>query len=70
MAFRTKKRSPYDKIVKNVLEQFRQEMAPVRDVALSQERIFAQNEKIIEFLRQIWERLEDRQSTARTQGPG
>jgi hypothetical protein len=65
----SKKRSPYDKLIKNVLERFHQELEPVRDVAASQERLIAQNEKITEFLRQIWDRLEQREAN-RTQGPG
>jgi len=70
MALVSKKRSPYDKLIKNVLERFHQEMAPVQDVSAKQEKIIAQNEKIIEFLRQIWDRLEQREAASRNQGPG
>lgn len=58
----SKSRSPYDKLIKSVLEQFRKELEPVREVAVGQERLVAQNEKIIEFLRQIWDRLEQPKS--------
>jgi len=67
---KTKTRSPYDKLIKNVLERFHQEMAPVHDVSAKQEKIIAQNEKITEFLRQIWDRLEQHDVASRNQGPG
>ncbi|MDR3588078.1 MAG: hypothetical protein P4N41_00265 [Negativicutes bacterium] len=65
MALVSKKRSPYDKIIKSVLDRFHQEMAPVHDVSAKQEKIIAQNEKITEFLRQIWDRLEHRDAADR-----
>jgi len=70
MALGTHKRSPYDKIIRQVLDQFRQELAPLHDVAASQQAIFEQNEKIIHFLRQIWEKCEVCESQQRSQGPG
>jgi hypothetical protein len=70
MALVSKKRSPYDKLIKSVLDRFHQEMAPVHEVSAKQEKIIAQNEKITEFLRQIWDRLEQRDAASKTQGPG
>ena len=70
MALGTKKRSPYDKIIKQVLDQFRQELAPIQDVTAGQQTIIAQNEKIIHFLRQIWDKCEVCDSQPRSQGPG
>jgi hypothetical protein len=55
MAFGMKKRGPYDKVIKHVLELFRQELQPLES---NQQIIIAQNEKILEFLRQIWKKEE------------
>ena len=50
--FRKKKsRGPYDKLVKHAVELFRQELAPLQS---SQHAIMSQNEKIAEYVRQIW----------------
>lgn len=48
---RKKARGPYDKLVKHALELFRQELAPLQS---SQQEIKSQNEKITEYVRQIW----------------
>lgn len=48
---RKKVRGPYDKIVKHALELFRQELAPLQS---GQQALMAQNEKITEYVRQIW----------------
>ncbi len=52
--FRKKKpaRGPYDKIVKQAQELIRQELAPIR----------AQNDKITEYVRQIWNNVEKREA--------
>lgn len=55
---RKKTRGPYDKIVKHAVELFRQELSPLRT---DQQRILAQNEKITEYIRQIWSNLEQNQ---------
>ena len=70
MSIGTKKRSPYDKIIKQVLEQFRHELEPVHEVAATQQTLFEQNEKIIHFLRQIWQKCEECENLPRSQGPG
>jgi len=49
---RKSRASMYDKIAKHAMELLRQELQPIRD---SQTRITAQNEKITEFVRQIWD---------------
>jgi hypothetical protein len=64
MSFRHKKRSPYDKVVKHAIELLRQELAPLQDISANQLKIIAQNEKHTAFLRQIWDRLEQRDSPA------
>jgi hypothetical protein len=57
MALGAKKRSPYDKIIKHAVELLRQELSPLHD---NQQRIITQNEKNTTFLRQIWDKLEQR----------
>ncbi|HMM21987.1 MAG TPA: hypothetical protein PKA10_14805 [Selenomonadales bacterium] len=44
--------STYDKIARHAMELLRQELQPLRD---GQNRITAQNEKITEYIRQIWD---------------
>lgn len=58
-AFHRKKssRGPYDKIVKQAQELIRQELAPVR---ADQQMIRSQNEKITEYVRQIWSSVDKR----------
>ncbi|HWQ62437.1 MAG TPA: hypothetical protein VN521_09015 [Negativicutes bacterium] len=60
-AFRKKKssRGPYDKIVKYAQDLIRQELAPVR---VDQQAIRTQNDKITEYVRQIWSSVEKRDS--------
>jgi len=60
MAFLRKSRSPYDKIIKHAIELLRQELAPLQDISQSQQKLMAQNEKHTAFLRQIWDKLEQR----------
>lgn len=56
--FRRKKaRGPYDKIVKQAQEFVRHELAPIR---ADQQAIMAQNEKLTEYVRQIWNSVADR----------
>ena len=57
MPFKTKKRSPYDKIVKHAIDLLRQELTPLHE---AQQKIINQNEKNTTFLRQIWDKLEQR----------
>ncbi|MDT8902954.1 hypothetical protein [Anaeroselena agilis] len=59
MAFsrRKKARGPYDKIVKHAQEFLRQELAPIR---ADQQAVMAQNEKITEYVRQIWSSVAQR----------
>ncbi len=60
-AFHKKKKSrgPYDKIVKTAQELIRQELAPLR---ADQQAIRAQNDKITEYVRQIWNNMEKREA--------
>ncbi len=60
-AFRKKKssRGPYDKIVRQAQELIRQELAPIR---ADQQAIRAQNDKITEYVRQIWGSVEKRET--------
>ncbi len=53
MGFSRKKkgRGPYDKIVKYAQELFRQELTPLRT---DLQTIRAQNDKTLEYVRQIW----------------
>lgn len=59
MAFSHKKkaRGPYDKIVKHAQDFLRQELAPIR---ADQQEIMAQNEKLTEYVRQIWHSVSER----------
>ena len=72
MAFMSKKRSPYDKIVKQAIELLRHELAPLHQVAATQKTIMDQNEKNSELLRQIADKLDQRaeSSAARLESPG
>jgi hypothetical protein len=54
---RKKARGPYDKIVKLAQELVRQELAPIR---ADQKAIMAQNEKLTEYVRQIWNSVSER----------
>lgn len=59
MAFSRKKkaRGAYDKIVKHAQDFLRQELAPIR---ADQQDIMAQNEKLTEYVRQIWHSVVER----------
>ncbi len=61
MGFSRKKkaRGPYDKIVKYAQELFRQELTPLRT---DLQTIRAQNDKTLEYVRQIWNNVEHRES--------
>lgn len=52
MAFQ-KKRAPFDKVIKYVMEQIKIAVAPLDDVVRNQEIIIAQNKQMIELLGQI-----------------
>lgn len=54
--------SIYDKVMKHAVELLRQELAPLRDVPATQQKILAQNEKITEYVRQIWDSSAQRDS--------
>ncbi len=56
---RKKARGPYDKIVKQAQELIRQELAPLK---AEQQAVAAQNEKILEYTRQIWHSVSGRPS--------
>ncbi len=56
--FRRKKaRGPYDKIVKQAQEFLRRELAPIQ---ADQQAIMDQNEKLTEYVRQIWKSVAER----------
>jgi hypothetical protein len=54
---RKKARGPYDKIVRQAQELIRQELAPLK---AGQQAIAAQNDKILEYVRQIWSNVAGR----------
>ena len=54
-----KARGPYDKMIKYVVELFRKELAPL---VAGQQEIMAQNEKVLEYVRQTWGAVEHRQA--------
>lgn len=55
---RNAKRLGYDKLIKQVLEQFRQECELVQQMSVHQQTIMSQNEKILEMLRLMWNKQE------------
>lgn len=55
MAYSKKRKSRasmYDKIARHAVELLRNELQPIKD---GQNRILTQNEKITEYVRQVWE---------------
>ena len=54
------RRSPYDKIARQALEALRQELAPLREISAAQQKLLLQNEKILEYLRQLWDHSNQR----------
>lgn len=54
-----KHRGPYDKMIKHAVELLRQELAPIKE---GQQRLLAQNEKITEYIRQLWDEANPREA--------